>query len=519
MTDSQEQAQGLHVPLDLDLLGTAPDEPYDRITRMAARLFGVPLALVVLGDGQRHWIKSQAGTPFAQAEGAAPFRVHTLAQDGVTVIADAGRDPRFADSPWVSAGGARFYAGCPLTAPDGSRIGILCILDRTPRALDEAQRSLLQDLAAMAADEIAAAALRRDHARRSATDFWLRGLLQHIPDGVLMLDAAGCVVCGNPAAEHMFGSDTGGLAWRSASALLGAEAVVLLAPDHCPDAPSQECSGHRLDGSTFPVEVKVAPMCMAGLQRYAVIVRDVTRQHDLNQRSRATEERRRKHFTTATHELRTPMASILGFSELLLKRDFDPATSRELLDIIHRQAGRLVELINQMLDLARIEAGGTDGLTIEAIDVAGLVEQTLAGLNGLGQNHRIRVELEDGLPAIDGDPAKMQQALTNILSNAIKYSSEGSLIDISTAALRQNGRLMVAIRVADRGIGMTPEQQARIFDAFYRAGESQNVQGSGLGMTIFKEIIELHGGHADIESRPGSGTAITVWLPASPEHG
>jgi signal transduction histidine kinase len=78
---------------------------------------------------------------------------------------------------------------------------------------------------------------------------------------------------------------------------------------------------------------------------------------------------------------------------------------------------------------------------------------------------------------------------------------------------------MVAIRVADRGIGMTPEQQTRIFDAFYRAGESQEVQGSGLGMTIFKEIIELHGGHAEIASQPGAGTTVTVWLPAGAQHG
>jgi len=213
------------------------------------------------------------------------------------------------------------------------------------------------------------------------------------------------------------------------------------------------------------------------------------------------------------------MASILGFSELLLKREFDAATSRELLDIIHRQASRLVDLINQLLDLSRIEAGGTDGLSIATVDVAELVNQTMTGLNGLGQNHRIRIALEDGLPPIAADAVKMQQALTNIVSNAIKYSGDGTQIDIGTAALRHNGRLMVAIRVADRGIGMTPAQQAHIYDAFYRAADAQNVQGSGLGMTIFKEIVELHGGHADIESQPGAGTAVTVWLPALPDHG
>jgi PAS domain S-box-containing protein len=513
------EAHRLRVLLDLHLLDTAPEERFDRITRMAIRLFGVPVALVSLVDADRLWFKSRAGVPFAQAARTASFCAHAILQDGPLVVEDAGRDERFAASPFAGATGARFYAGHPVAAPDGSRIGTVCIIDRVARTLDEEQRALLRDLAAMVGDEIAAGELRRAHARRSEGHAWLHGLLEHIPDGVLMLDRAGSVLRANPAAEHMFGSDTGGLAGRMAGALLGDAAALLLDPQHSPDAAPEEGAGQRLDGSPFPVEVKVAPMRLVDQQRYAVIVRDVTRQHDLAQRSRATEERRRKHFTTATHELRTPMASILGFSELLLKRDFDQETSRELLDIIHRQTSRLVELINQLLDLARIEAGGTEGLTIGTVDVAALVEQTLSGLNGLGQNHRIRLEPEDGLPAIAADAAKIQQALTNILSNAIKYSSEGSLIDISTAALQHNARRMVAIRIADRGIGMTPEQQARIFDAFYRAGESQNVQGSGLGMTIFKEIIELHGGHADIESRPGSGTAVTVWLPALPDHG
>ena len=514
-----EEAHRLQVLLDLNILDTAPDERFDRITRMAARLFGVPIAMVTLVDAERQWFKSRIGLPFAETSRAISFCAHTILQDGAMVVEDALEDDRFADNLFVTEQGARFYAGYPLAAPDGSRIGTVCILDRSPRRLDQDQRALLRDLAGMVANEIAAGELRRAHERRSESDAWMLGLLEHIPDGVLMLDRAGSVICGNPAAEHMFGSDTGGLTGRIAATLLGEDAAVLLDPEHSPDAPPQEGGGHRLDGSTFPIEIKVAPMCLVGQQRYAVIVRDVTRQHELAQRNRATEERRRKHFTTATHELRTPMASILGFSELLLKRDFDPATSRELLDIIHRQAARLVDLINQMLDLARIEAGGTEGLSIGRVNVAEMVESTLSGLNGLGQNHRIRSELEDGLPAVAADADKMQQALTNIVSNAIKYSTEGSLIDISTAALRHNAKLMVAIRIADRGIGMTPEQLAHIYDAFYRAGDSQNVQGSGLGMTIFKEIIELHGGHADIESRPGAGTAVTVWLPALPDHG
>ncbi len=331
-----------------------------------------------------------------------------------------------------------------------------------------------------------------------------------------MLDADSAILRANPAAEQIFEAASGGLENRHAAELLGLDGADLR---DLADACARETAGRRLGGGEVPLEVKLSPMLTGKHEGFAVIVRDVTRQRDLDQRNRATDERRRKHFTTATHELRTPMASILGFSELLLKREFDPATSRELVDIIHRQANRLVELINQLLDLARIEAGGVQGLQIQPLEVAELLDQTLTGLNGLGQNHRIRVELQDGLPALAADAQKLQQALTNILSNSIKYSSEGSLIDIGALAVQLDGRPMVAIRIADRGIGMTGEQQARIFDAFYRAGQSPNVQGSGLGMTIFKEIVELHGGCAEIASQPGAGTTVTVWLPAEAVHG
>nr|WP_314543983.1 HAMP domain-containing sensor histidine kinase [uncultured Massilia sp.] len=244
------------------------------------------------------------------------------------------------------------------------------------------------------------------------------------------------------------------------------------------------------------------------------IVRDISIRHAANERYRATDERRRKYFATATHELRTPMASVLGFSELLLKRDFDIATGRELIEIIHRQASRLVDLINQLLDLARIEAGGKDELEFRPLAVDELLEQTLAGLVGLGEAHRIAVHVPPGLPALSGDAQKLQQALTNIVSNSIKYSDANTPIEVSAFLAAPGAQPAVGIRVQDHGIGMTPEQQGQIFDAFYRADKGSSVQGSGLGMTIFKEIIDLHGGTVELRSTPGKGTEITMILPA-----
>ncbi|MEG2901286.1 MAG: HAMP domain-containing sensor histidine kinase, partial [Massilia sp.] len=233
------------------------------------------------------------------------------------------------------------------------------------------------------------------------------------------------------------------------------------------------------------------------------------------ERNRATDERRRRHFATATHELRTPMSSVLGFSELLLKREFDPAVSRELVEIIHRESGRLVGLVNQMLDLARIEAGGRDDLKIDAVPVGDLVSRTLASLEGLGQAHRVSTDIAPGLPPLAADAQKMQQALTNIVSNSIKYSAPGTPISLRAAPERWGDRPMVAIRVRDRGIGMTPQQQAQVFDAFYRVDSDSAAPGSGLGLTILKEIVDLHGGRIALESEAGVGTEVTLYLPVA----
>jgi signal transduction histidine kinase len=256
-------------------------------------------------------------------------------------------------------------------------------------------------------------------------------------------------------------------------------------------------------------------MVLGGERRITAIVRDISKRREADDSSRATDERRRKHFATATHELRTPMASVLGFSELLLKRDFDPVTGRELVEIIHRQATRLVALINQLLDLARIEAGGKASLDLRPLPAAELIGQTLAGLVGLGDTARIQATLAPALPPLLGDADKLQQALTNILSNSIKYSAPGTpiLLDAGVASLA--GAPALAIRVRDHGIGMTAEQVAQAFDAFYRADNASSAPGSGLGMTIFKEIIDLHGGTVEVTSTPGDGTTITMVLPAS----
>ena len=517
---------------ELQLLDTPPEERFDRITRLACRLLDVPISLVALVDSERQWFKSRVGIDLPETARATSFCTHTIQTEQGLLIEDARRDPRFAANPFVTGEPhVRFYAGIPLAAPDGSRVGALCVIDRQVRRLDAAEMATLRDLAAIAGDE-----LRARPAGRPAPAGWEKALVAHLPDGILMLDAQGVIAAANGAAEAIFGASGAQLAGRPLRELLDADLVQRRRAGRLPEGVPVESTARRLDGSIFPIEFSYCRMAWAARPMVAATVRDISARRAEEERSRATDERRRRHFATATHELRTPMSSVLGFSELLLKREFDPATQRELVEIIHRETARLVDLVNQLLDLARIEAGGKDDLRIGSVDVAELVAQTLSGLEGLGQSQRIAVRLEPDLPPLAADAQKMQQALTNIVSNSIKYSASGTPIEImaalapaqaqaqpvepaGTAPAAEHGRHaghgpMVALRVRDRGAGMTLQQQAQVFDAFYRVDRDSSVPGSGLGMTILKEIVDLHGGRILLESMPGVGTEVTLLLPA-----
>jgi len=501
----QDEARRHQVLLDLNLLDTTPSEAFDRITRMATYLFKVPIALVSLIDTERQWFKSRIGITLDETPRSVSFCAHAILQDDVMVVRDACSDPRFADYPMVRGEAAvRFYAGTPIAAGDGMRIGTLCIIDKVPREFSDAERAMLRDLAGMVAGEIAALELRAAFERERRGANTLRTLLEHLPDGVLLLDATGQILSCNPAAERMFGAPCTELATHSSATLINMAPHVVL---------RHEGNARRIDGSSFPAEISIAEMTLDGHVQLVATVRDVASLRAERERVRAANRRRHEYFRTASHELRTPMASILGFSELLLKREFDAATGRELIDIIHRQATRLIGLVNQMLDLARIEAGGADQLHPAPLDLADMIGKVTSALGDDAQAGRIALRLAPGLKPVMADAVRVQQALGNIVSNALSYSAQDSAVDVNIVLQERDGQAGATVRVRDEGVGMTPEQRKRVYDAFWRASALPDVPGNGLGMTIVREIVMAHGGVIEIASAPGDGTEVALWLP------
>lgn len=221
-------------------------------------------------------------------------------------------------------------------------------------------------------------------------------------------------------------------------------------------------------------------------------------------------------LSTAAHELRTPMASIYGFSELLLNQSYDEATRHELLETIFRQSELMTAIINELLDLARIEARRGKDFVFETLDLDRFLQETLAGYKTPEGRAAPRLHTPGEAIAVHADRKKLQQAMLNVLSNAYKYSPAGGDVDIRIEHHREGDcPAEVGIVISDRGLGMTPAQLARVCERFYRADTSGKIPGTGLGMSIVKEIMELHLGRIALKSHPGQGTTVGLWLPAA----
>lgn len=216
-----------------------------------------------------------------------------------------------------------------------------------------------------------------------------------------------------------------------------------------------------------------------------------------------------------SHELRTPLNAVIGFSELMHTGRTGPLSKRqrEFLGIIRASADHLLTLLNEVLDLSKIESGHMR-LDPEATDPVVIASECISSMRWLAADRRIRLEFEAAaVGPVSLDPARLRQVILNFLSNAIKFTGPGGQVVLTVA--RDGDRLMVA--VADTGVGIAPEDQQRIFDEFVQVGASAH-SGSGLGLAVTRQIVEAQGGEVSVTSRPGLGSTFHArlpWVPAA----
>jgi PAS domain S-box-containing protein len=356
----------------------------------------------------------------------------------------------------------------------------------------------------------AEAELRLSEARKAA-------ILNSALDCMVTVDSRGIVVEFNPAAERTFR--------ESRDRMIGSPVPDRLIP---PEQRAEfraamarlselelswlfgrrvEVSAIRSDGERFPAEVAIFPIHHGAETLFTVYLRDLT---DRKQAEHLKDEL----IATVSHELRTPLTSLRGFAELLLKRELPPERQQRFIGIIHNEALRLNRLIDDLLDLKSIEAGRIR-YSFGLVDLQPLLADVVDAAAGGSASHTFRLSASLDLPPVHADRDRLRQVVSNLISNAVKFSPEGGTVRVSA---RRDGAEVV-VSVSDEGIGMSSETIEHLFTRFYRAEEAaqRKIRGTGLGLALVKEIVEAHGGRVSVESEPGSGTRVsfTLRIPAA----
>ncbi len=342
------------------------------------------------------------------------------------------------------------------------------------------------------------------------------GILKSVSDGLIVTDIHNNIILMNRAAENLLNIQFNDVINQP---------IDLAIEDKTLREKVIETLGKKTAGYEFnfklPTNIPGNPKIMRGstaviLDKEGKQTGIVTILHDIT-REREVDRMKTEFISTAAHELRTPLTSILGFSEILTTRDNLNLEERsKFLGYINKQAAGLERIINDLLDISRLESGG--GYKLDKVPcIAGdEIKQILPFFEEITKTHRFELECPPNDVHIFVDKDKMGQTLKNIISNAVKYSPDGGLIRI-TCEIKGND---YQISVKDSGIGMTKEQLGKVFDKFYRVDSSDTAaEGTGLGMSIVKYIIEAHGGKIWVESEYGKSTTVRFRLPIGTSKG
>ncbi len=397
----------------------------------------------------------------------------------------------------------------------------LDMLRKAVGALKESERSL----EAKVTERTEELAIARDEALEASR--YLKAVMDNLADGLLVTDTRGRITHSNPALAEMFGLSQHALHNTSSQELFPKVIVDLVAETAAHPARVFTAEVNLSDGGVGKAvatailrDSEAAAVDPAHRLGSVVLVRDITAEKQIDQM-------KTDFLSTVSHELRTPLTSVLGFARIIQRRleeriipnvhTDDRRILRAIeqvrtnIEIILNEGERLTALINDVLDLAKIEAGRIEW-EMRSISIADVVDRALAATSALFEAKGIELirDVEAGLPELIGDENRLIQVIINLLSNAVKFTEAGT---VTCRVRRDRGQLLVS--VIDTGIGIAQADLTKVFEKFKQVGDTltDKPQGTGLGLPICKEIVEHHGGRIWVESEPGKGSNFSFALP------
>lgn len=375
-----------------------------------------------------------------------------------------------------------------------------------------------------------AAALQRLAEQGHVREKQLQAVLDSVPAAVISVDERFDVVLFNRAAERMFRVDAGEVIGRTVDALLPER----YRPGHQQKmrgfaegaagegvhGVERELTGRRWDGDEFPVEAALAKVRVDGGLLMTIALRDASETHELRRErvaraaAEAASQAKSQFLSHLSHELRTPLNSVIGFGQLLeLSGGGDPAATQRYATRILDAGRHLLHMVEDLLDLSRIEHNEMS-LQRVPVDLPEVVRLSIDLVLPRAQTLQVVVDSAQVDPAhgrVSGDPLRMQQVVTNLLANAVKYNRSGGRVDVSTEAVDDH----VLLHVRDTGPGLAAEQVAQLFRPFERLGQDHGpIEGAGLGLTISRQLARAMGGDITVQSTPGEGSIFTLQLAA-----
>jgi PAS domain S-box-containing protein len=500
----------------------------DRLTRLATRLLDVPTAVVTLIEPDRQVFTSHHGLSGELAEKrqtplSYSFCRYVVADAAPMVVGDARTDGRLSGNPAIGEHRAIAYAGFPLRDPEGHVLGSFCVFDGEPRAWTERDVAILQDLAQEAEAEIA---LRISQDRLSLAAARTQAILDTCPDAFISMDHTGRVTAWNHAAEVLFGFPTAEALGRTLGALIiparlrdaHARGMARVAETGTSVLAGQRTELTAVDrsGHEFPVEMSLSVDNAGDRPVFHAFLHDISERRELaDQREQHVVQLERldrmkdELVAVVSHELRNPVGVIAAYTEELLA---DPILARRReLKVIERSSAHLLNLIQDLLDLARLDAGH-DIVDPRPVPITRLLREAVQAHQPAAGAADVTIVADlSPAPVIEGDAGRLRQVLDNLLSNAVKYTPAGGTVTVTG---RDDGDT-VTVTVADTGIGIPAEQYPKLFTRFFRASTatSRGIKGTGLGLAVTHAVVTAHHGAIMARPRPQGGTEFVVTLP------